>query len=276
MSGTVQYLKVRLSMGSKVAFPYLEAATLRAWAVQVNDAKQWTASTFLSRIKVPWAHTRPASRTSKTSSGLSNPPFCLLVSNHTSPSAHRAPKMNSVASKRLFQEYKHLTTDPPEGITAGPVTEDDLFVWEAMIQGPEGTPYEGGVFPAELKFPRDYPLMPPTMKFLCDIWHPNGMLFLSLCQALVTNPDHITVYPNGNVCISILHAPGDDPNHYEQASERWSPIQSVEKILISVMSMIAEPNDESPANVDAARMWRERRTEFERRVKADVRRSLGL
>jgi ubiquitin-conjugating enzyme E2 G2 len=87
--------------------------------------------------------------------------------------------MNSVASKRLFQEYKHLTTDPPEGITAGPVNEDDLFLWEAMIQGPEGTPYEGGVFPAELKFPKDYPLMPPTMKFQCDIWHPNGMDYQS-------------------------------------------------------------------------------------------------
>lgn len=84
------------------------------------------------------------------------------------------------------------------------------------------------------------------------------------------------VYPNGVVCISILHPPGDDPNHYETASERWSPIQSVEKILISVMSMIAEPNDESPANVDAARMWRERRKEYEARVRADVKRSLGL
>jgi ubiquitin-conjugating enzyme E2 G2 len=86
----------------------------------------------------------------------------------------------------------------------------------------------------------------------------------------------VLVYANGVVCISILHPPGDDPNHYEQASERWSPIQSVEKILISVMSMIAEPNDESPANVDAARMWRERRPDFEARVKADVRKSLGL
>lgn len=182
--------------------------------------------------------------------------------------------MNSVASKRLFQEYKHLTTDPPDGITAGPVNEDDLFVWEAMIQGPEGTPYEGGVFPAELKFPKDYPLMPPTMKFLCDIWHPNGTFARpSTLPALLTS---YPVYPNGVVCISILHPPGDDPNHYEQASERWSPIQSVEKILISVMSMIAEPNDESPANVDAARMWRERKQEFEQRVKADVRRSLGL
>lgn len=78
------------------------------------------------------------------------------------------------------------------------------------------------------------------------------------------------------VCISILHAPGDDPNHYEKASERWSPIQSVEKILISVMSMLAEPNDESPANVDAARMWRERRADYEKLVREKTRTVLGL
>jgi ubiquitin-protein ligase len=91
--------------------------------------------------------------------------------------------ITSVASKRLFQEYKHLTQDPPDGITAGPVEEDDLFVWEALIEGPEGTPYEGGIFPAELKFPKDYPLMPPTMKFLSDIWHPNGEFYVSLHPA---------------------------------------------------------------------------------------------
>ena len=91
-----------------------------------------------------------------------------------------------------------------------------------------------------------------------------------------TSADDTTVYPNGVVCISILHPPGDDPNHYELASERWSPIQSVEKILISVMSMLAEPNDESPANVDAARMWRDRRPEFDKRVRTEVRRALGL
>jgi ubiquitin-conjugating enzyme E2 G2 len=42
------------------------------------------------------------------------------------------------------------------------------------------------------------------------------------------------------------------------------------------MSMLAEPNDESPANVEAAKMWRERKVEFERRVREGVRRSLGL
>ena len=58
---------------------------------------------------------------------------------------------------------------------------------------------------------------------------------------------------------SILHPPGNDPLGYESSSERWSPVQSIEKILLSVMSMLAEPNTESPANVDAAKMWREDR-----------------
>jgi ubiquitin-conjugating enzyme E2 G2 len=78
------------------------------------------------------------------------------------------------------------------------------------------------------------------------------------------------------VCISILHPPGDDPMQYEDASERWTPILNVEKILISVLSMLADPNDESPANVDAARMWRDNRKEYEEINRRTVRRSLGL
>jgi ubiquitin-conjugating enzyme E2 G2 len=82
--------------------------------------------------------------------------------------------MASSASKRLFKEYKMLSSDAPEGITAGPVSEDDMFLWEALIQGPDDTPFAGGIFPAELRFPKDYPLAPPKMKFVVDVWHPNG------------------------------------------------------------------------------------------------------
>ena len=85
-----------------------------------------------------------------------------------------------------------------------------------------------------------------------------------------------SVYSDGRVCISILHAPGDDPMGYESSAERWSPVQSVEKILLSVVSMLAEPNDESGANVDAAKMWREDRTEFERIAQKLVRKTLGI
>lgn len=62
----------------------------------------------------------------------------------------------------------------------------------------------------------------------------------------------VSVDKNGDVCISILHEPGDDKFGYEKASERWLPVHTVETILISVISMLADPNDESPANVDAA------------------------
>lgn len=63
---------------------------------------------------------------------------------------------------------------------------------------------------------------------------------------------------------------------YECSSERWSPVQSVEKILLSVISMLAEPNVESGANVDAAKMWREDRDQFNRIADHLVRKSLGL
>jgi len=154
-------------------------------------------------------------------------------------------------------EYKQLTLNPPDGIVAGPINEENFFEWEALIMGPEGTPFEGGVFNAHLSFPADYPLGPPKMKFTCDIFHPN-------------------IYPDGRVCISILHAPGDDPMGYESSAERWSPVQSVEKILLSVVSMLAEPNDESAANVDAAKTWRTDRAKFNDIAERAVRKSLGF
>lgn len=63
---------------------------------------------------------------------------------------------------------------------------------------------------------------------------------------------HSAVEKNGDVCISILHEPGEDKWGYEKPEERWLPVHTVETILLSVISMLADPNDESPANVDAA------------------------
>lgn len=115
----------------------------------------------------------PTSNIKETSPNIAtNTPFS---SSHTLATKQTPPSMaQSTAHRRLLQEYRALTNNPPEGITAGPVSEDDLLHWEALIQGPEGTPFEGGVFAAELRFPRDYPLAPPSMKFIGDVFHPNG------------------------------------------------------------------------------------------------------
>lgn len=65
---------------------------------------------------------------------------------------------------------------------------------------------------------------------------------------------------NGDLCISILHPPVDDPQSGELPCERWNPTQNVRTILLSVISLLNEPNTFSPANVDASvmyRRWRE-------------------
>lgn len=84
----------------------------------------------------------------------------------------------------------------------------------------------------------------------------------------------LLVYQNGEVCISILHAPEADVYGYESAAERWSPVQTPETILLSVISLLSSPNDESPANVEAARLWREDIKEFRKRCRTCVRASL--
>jgi ubiquitin-conjugating enzyme E2 G1 len=76
------------------------------------------------------------------------------------------------------------------------------------------------------------------------------------------------------VCISILHPPGEDKyNSQETAEERWRPILGVESIIISVISMLSDPNDESPANIDAAVQWRNEKDAFKKRVRKCVRKS---
>ncbi|WFD30259.1 E2 ubiquitin-conjugating enzyme [Malassezia sp. CBS 17886] len=168
----------------------------------------------------------------------------------------------SAAVRRLTIEYKQLINDPNTLFPAvGPISEDNYLEWEALLPGPEDTPFEGGVFSARLSFPPTYPLEPPTMRFDPPIFHPNA---------------HTTVYSDGLVCISILHAAGDDPNMYESSAERWSPVQSVEKILLSVLSMLAEPNVESGANIDACKLFRDNHAAYEKAIRRQVQQQLGL
>ncbi|XVF23868.1 hypothetical protein REPUB_Repub13aG0076600 [Reevesia pubescens] len=47
---------------------------------------------------------------------------------------------------------------------------------------------------------------------------------------------HPNVYPDGKVCMSILHPPGDDPYGYELATERWNPLHTVHDLDLNLIS----------------------------------------
>ncbi|WVQ95733.1 ubiquitin-conjugating enzyme E2 2 [Kwoniella sp. CBS 9459] len=115
------------------------------------------------------------------------------------------------------------------------------MVWNAVIFGPPDTPFEDGSFRLTLTFSDSYPNKPPTVRFVSKMFHPN-------------------IYANGELCLDILQ-------------NRWSPTYDVAAILTSVQSLLNDPNPASPANVDAAQLFKENSKEYERRVKATVEQS---
>lgn len=162
--------------------------------------------------------------------------------------------MSGRTQRHLTREFQAYERDPVPGVSIG-LKADNLYVWTVLMQGPPDTLFEGGLFRAELRFPDNYPDQPPKFIFLTDIYHPN-------------------VYSDGNVCISILHPPGPDPLQYESAAERWLPVHTVSSIIVSIISLLSDPNCKSPANVDAAKLFKDDYPAYKKRVLACVRRSM--
>ncbi|KAJ3014494.1 UNVERIFIED_CONTAM: Ubiquitin-conjugating enzyme E2 R2 [Siphonaria sp. JEL0065] len=155
-----------------------------------------------------------------------------------------------MAVNALQRQYKEILQHPIPGFRVE-LKDDNIFEWQVGIIGPLDTVYQGGYFLSTIKFPSDYPFNPPTFTFNNSFFHPN-------------------VYPDGRLCISILHPPGDDPTSGEKAEERWNPTQTVESILLSIVSLMNDPNVSSPANVDAGVLFRNDRKAYEAKVKEQV------
>jgi len=174
---------------------------------------------------------------------------------------HKKPKKNGKKNDAnygkllLARQLKELQKNS-DGFSVGLVDDSDLYKWQIIVEGPNDTPYQGGYFQATLNFPPEFPSKPPEMRFTTPgFWHPN-------------------VYKDGKVCISILHEAKEDQfNQQESIDEKWRPILSIEAVIISVMSMLSEPNFESPANIDASVMWKKNPEEYKKKVKKMVRKS---
>lgn len=159
------------------------------------------------------------------------------------------------AAKILWKEFRDIT-HPKTGLKQVHVNlpDDNVFMWNVslIVVDPESD-YNGAYLSGELAFPSNYPFAPPTFKFKPSIFHPN-------------------VYPDGRLCISILHT-ADAEASDEPSYLTWSPAQNVESILLSILSLLEDPNTNSPANVEASICYRKQHDVYKEKIKQDVQKS---
>lgn len=124
-----------------------------------------------------------------------------------------------------------MQKETPPNISAAPIDENDLYKWQAVIFGPADSVYAGGVFRLSIVFPADYPFKAPRVEFLTKIYHCNIM--------------------NKSLCIDIL-------------KNQWSPALTIDKVLLSIVSLLMDPNPKDPLNREAAEKYVSDRDEYNR------------
>ncbi len=136
--------------------------------------------------------------------------------------------------RRLQSELSEIINDPPSNCSAGPIG-DDIFIWEATIIGPEDSPYAGGLFVLKVHFPADYPFKPPKVKFATPIYHCN-------------------VNSSGGICLDIL-------------KDQWSPALTISKVLLSICSLMNDPNPDDPLVTEIAQLLKQNKEEHDKRAR---------
>ncbi len=136
-----------------------------------------------------------------------------------------------MATKRIKKEKLDLQNDPPSNCSAGPVEEGELYHWSGSIVGPSDSPFQGGVFFLDIRFPHDYPFKPPKMTFKTKIYHPN-------------------INSNGSICLDIL-------------KDQWSPALTLSKVLLSLLSMLTDPNPDDPLVPEIAHIYKTNKAKYE-------------
>nr|CAG4711997.1 unnamed protein product [Naegleria fowleri] len=137
---------------------------------------------------------------------------------------------------RMKGELQLLMNQPPHGIAAYPKSEDSIDILEAKIQGTQGTPYENGEFVLEITIPDRYPTLPPNVRFITRIYHPN-------------------IDSGGRICLDLLNMP---------PKGGWKPSINLSTLLASIKLLMDEPNGDDGLMADITEQFRNNRPLFEK------------
>lgn len=141
-------------------------------------------------------------------------------------------------TQRLKRELAKITAKPPPGISLHQ-KDDKIQNLQAIILGPENTPYENGTFNLEITIPDNYPFCPPSIKFQTKIYHPN-------------------IDDSGRICLDLMKMP-------PQGS--WKPTMGIEGLLIAIRMLLESPNSEDPLMIEIAEEYRNNVEQFRRKAK---------
>jgi ubiquitin-protein ligase len=113
--------------------------------------------------------------------------------------------------------------------------DDNILDLEVSFLGPKESPYEEIISVISITLSKEYPIKAPTMVFKNTIYHPN-----------ISN--------SGVICIDIL-------------KNKWTPIYTLQLTLMSIISLLNDPNPDSPLNGIAAKGYKDSLKSKEQRRK---------
>ena len=141
---------------------------------------------------------------------------------------------NRMSLSRLNAELKNITKNLPSNCTAYPSGED-IYNWQATIKGPSDSPYEDGIFFLNILFSPDYPFQPPKIRFETKVYHCN-------------------INFDGWISLDVL-------------SSQWTPAFTIASSLLSITSLLSDPNPDNPLVPEIARLYKEDKVKHDKVAK---------
>lgn len=136
---------------------------------------------------------------------------------------------------RYSQERSKLEKTPLSFVKSIDTVDDDMFRWDVQFVGPNDSPYAGGTFCLRLEFPEQYPFKPPKLQFINKVYHPSVQL------------------ETGEICGAVLGT--------------WGPTLNAEHCLMTVFSMLQDPQPDHPLEESIADQLANKPKEFEKTAK---------